>query len=153
SHAEVEGFELEAVFTSGLLPPHFLSDDPIADLRAYVADYLAEEIAAEAVTRNIPAFADFLRAAALTNAELLNYANIARDCGISAKVVQGYFEILEDTLLGARLSPWRKQARRRLIRTDKFYFFDVGVANFLARRRPVGGSAEFGKSFEHYILM
>lgn len=153
SLVETEGFDLERVMASGLLPPHFLSPEPEEDLRAYVADYLREEIATEAAVRSMPSFADFLRAAALTNAELLNFANIARDCGVSAKVVQGYFEILEDTLLGGRLPPWRRAPKRRLIKTDKFYFFDVGLANFLARRRPQMGSADFGKSFEHYLLM
>lgn len=153
SVAEVTGFDLQAALRSGMLPPHFLSDDPIADLRAYVADYLKEEIAAEAAVRNIPAFADFLRAAALTNAELINFTNVAQDCGVSAKVVQGYFEILEDTLLGGRLPPWRKTRKRRLIRTDKFYFFDVGVANHLARRTPLVGSGDFGKAFEHLVHM
>lgn len=150
---ETDGFDLESVMTSGLLPPHYLSTEPERDLRAYVDDYLKEEIAAEGAVRNLPAFVEFLRSAALTNAELLSYANVARDCGVSAKVVQGYFEILEDTLLGARLAPWRRAPKRRLIKTEKFYFFDVGVANFLARRRPSIGSADFGKSFEHYVLM
>ncbi len=150
---EIGSFTLEAVLASGLLPPHFLSADPEADLRGYVADYLKEEIAAEAAVRNLPAFAAFLRAAALTNAELLNFANVARDCGVSAKIAQGYFEILEDTLLGARLAPWRRSKRRRLIQTDKFYFFDVGVANHLAGRRPRIGTPDFGKAFEHYVHM
>jgi uncharacterized protein len=153
SFREVQGFDLEEALASGLLPPHFLSEDPEADLRAYVADYLKEEIAAEATVRNLPAFVEFLRAAALTNAELINFANIARDSGVSAKVVQGYFEVLEDTLLGTRLPPWRKVRKRRLIRTDRFFFFDVGVANYLARRRPLVGTPDFGKSFEHYIWM
>ncbi|MBI5500001.1 MAG: ATP-binding protein [Deltaproteobacteria bacterium] len=150
---ETGGFDLERAMISGLLPPHFLSADPERDLRAYVADYLREEIAAEAALRNIPAFAEFLRVAALTNAELINCANVARETGVSAKVVRGYFEILEDTLLGFRLPPWTRARRRRTILTDKFYFFDVGVANYLARRRPLAGSTEFGKSFEHYILL
>jgi uncharacterized protein len=104
---ETEGFNLEAVMVSGLLPPHFLSPDPIRDLRSYVADYLKEEIAAEAAVQSIPAFAEFLRVAALTNGELLNYTNVAREAGVSAKVVRGYFQILEDTLLGFRVTPWR----------------------------------------------
>jgi predicted AAA+ superfamily ATPase len=153
SLAEVEGFELERVMRSGLLPPHFLSDDPDADLRAYVADYLKEEIAAEGLTQNLPAFAEFLRVAAVTNAELLNYTNVARETGVSAKVVRGYFEILEDTLLGFRLAPWTRARNRRLLLTDKFYLFDVGVANHLARRRPVAGNPDFGKSFEHYVVL
>lgn len=148
---EIQGFDLDRALLTGLLPAHYLSEAPERDLRAYVADYLKEEIAAEAVVRNIPAFADFLRAAALTNAELINYTNIAANCGVSAKVVRGYFEILEDTLLGARLPAWRRAQKRRLLLADKFYLFDVGVANYLARRHPIPGGADYGKSFEHFL--
>src|SRR5262245_13923934 len=150
---EVIGFRLESVMTSGLLPPHFLSDDPLEELRSYVGDYLKEEIAAEALTQDIPAFSEFLHVAALTSSELLNYANVSREAGVSAKVVRSYFEILEDTYLGFRVPPWRKSRSRRLIETEKFFLFDVGVASFLARRQPRVGSPEFGKAFEHYILM
>jgi len=153
TYAETEGFDLEQIMLSGLLPPHFLSSDPVQDLRSYVADYLKEEIAVEAVIRNIPAFAEFLRVAALTSGELLNYTNVARETGVSAKVVRNYFQILEDTLLGFRIQPWRKVKNRRLIETEKFYLFDVGVTNYLARRTPRIGTPEFGNSFENYILM
>ncbi|MBW2606025.1 MAG: ATP-binding protein [Deltaproteobacteria bacterium] len=153
TYEETEGFDLEQIMVSGLLPPHFLSPDPMQDLRSYVADYLKEEIAAEAVIRNIPAFAEFLRVAALTSGELLNYTNVARETGVSAKVVRNYFQILEDTLLGFRIQPWRKVRNRRLIETEKFYLFDVGVTNYLARRTPRIGTPEFGHSFENYILM
>ena len=153
SWVETEGFDLEQILISGLLPPHFLSPDPIQDLRGYIADYLKEEIAAEAMTQNIPAFSEFLRVAALTSGELLNYTNVGRETGVSAKVVRNYFQILEDTLLGFRVPPWRKSKKRRLIETEKFYLFDVGVANYLARRTPKIGTPEFGHSFEHFILM
>jgi predicted AAA+ superfamily ATPase len=138
---------------SGLLPSHFLSSDPIQDLRSYVADYLKEEIAAEAVVQNIPSFAEFLHVAALTSGELLNYTNVGRETGVSAKVVRHYFQILEDTLLGYRVQPWRRRKIRRLIETEKFYLFDVGVADYLARRSPRIGTPEFGKAFEQFILM
>jgi predicted AAA+ superfamily ATPase len=153
SFMETEGFELEEVFVSGLLPPHYLSPDPVQDLRSYTADYLKEEIAVEAVVQNIPAFSEFLRVAALTSGELLNYTNIGRETGVSAKVVQNYFQILEDTLLGFRIQPWRKTRKRKLIGTDKFYLFDVGLTNYLSRRTPKMGTPEFGHSFENYILM
>jgi predicted AAA+ superfamily ATPase len=153
TYLETEGFDVEQIMISGLLPPHFLAPDPIPELRAYVGDYLREEIAAEARIRSIPAFAEFLRVAALTNGELLNYTNVARESGVSAKVVRGYFEILEETLLGFRLAPWRRAKSRRLIETEKFYLFDVGVSNYLARRMPRAGTPEFGKSFEHFLLM
>lgn len=153
AYPEVRNFNLEQIAVSGLLPPHFISPDPVKDLRAYVADYLKEEIAAEAVTQNIPAFAEFLRVSALTSGELLNYANVAREAGVSAKVVRAYFQILEDTLLGYRIQPWKKAMNRRLIETEKFYLFDVGLTNYLARRMPKIGSSEFGKSLEHIVLM
>ena len=153
TYRETEGFDLEQIIASGLLPPHFLSSDPVQDLRSYVSDYLKEEIAAEAVIQNIPAFAEFLRVAALTSGELLNYTNVGRETGVSAKVVRNYFQILEDTLFGFRIQPWRKVRNRRLIETEKFYLFDVGIANYLARRTPRIGTPEFGNSFEHFILM
>lgn len=151
---EVDSFDLEQVMISGLLPPHYLSSDPIQDLRAYVADYLKEEIAAEALTQNIPAFSEFLRIAAITSSELINYVNIASETGVSHKVVRTYFDILEDTYLGFRIPPWKNtKANRRMTMTDKFYLFDIGVANYLAKQKPSQGTREFGKSFEHYILM
>src|SRR6266508_2384606 len=112
SATEVEGFDIERVMRTGLLPPHFLSPDPERDLRAYVADYLKEEIAAEARALNIPSFSEFLRVAAITSSELLNYTNVARETGVSAKVVRSYFEILEDTMLGLRLPAWTRAQDR-----------------------------------------
>ena len=150
---EISGFELEKIMISGLLPPHFLSPEPVEDLRAYIADYLKEEIVAEALTQNIPAFREFLHVAALTSSELLNYVNVANETGVSHKVVRTYFDILEDTYLGFRVQPWKKSKTRRMISTEKFYLFDVGVTNYLARRKPQAGSREFGKAFEQYILM
>lgn len=151
--AEIEDFDIHQAVITGLLPPHISSPDPQQDLRAYVADYLKEEIIAEAAVQNIPAFAEFLHIAALTSGELLNYTNVARETGVQAKIVRNYFQILEDTLLGYRLQPWRKSDNRRLIETEKFYLFDIGVSNFLARRKPQYETPEFGKSFEHFMLM
>lgn len=153
SHSEVSGFQIEKAVVSGMLPPHFLSEHPVEDLRAYVADYLKEEIAPEALTQNIPSFSEFLRVATITSSELLNYTNIAREAGVSQRTVRAYFSILEDTFLGFRVSPWTKSKSRRMILAEKFYLFDVGVANYLARRHPVPGNSDFGKAFEHFILM
>ncbi len=153
SYFEVSGFQIEKALVSGMLPPHFLSENPVEDLRAYVADYLKEEIAVEALTQNIPSFSEFLRVAAITSSELLNYTNIAREAGINQRTVRAYFNILEDTFLGFRVSPWAKSKNRRMILAEKFYLFDVGAANYLARRHPVPGSSDFGKAFEHFILM
>jgi predicted AAA+ superfamily ATPase len=152
-YPEVDGIDLEKIMVTGLLPAHLLSEDPIQDFRAYVADYLKEEILAEAAVQNIPAFSEFLKIAALTSGELLNYTNVARETGVSAKVIRSYFQILEDTLLGFRLQPWRKSNNRRLVETEKFYLFDLGLSNYLSLRRPKIGTSEFGKSFEHFLLL
>lgn len=151
--AELDRIDLSQVMTSGLLPPHYLCAEPREELRAYIGDYLKEEIAAEALVENIPAFSEFLRVAAITSSELLNYTNVARESGVSAKVVRTYFSILEDTYLGFRLSPWTKARDRRLIQTEKFFLFDVGVANYLSQRSALPGAADFGKAFEHFIVM
>jgi len=153
SYTEVSGFNLEEALISGMLPPHFLAEHPLEELRAYVADYLKEEIAAEALAQNIPSFSEFLRVAALTSSELIHYTNIARETGVSQRNVRSYFDILEDTFLGFRVKPWTRSKNRRMILTEKFYFFDVGIAGYLGRRRPIPGSRDFGKAFEHFILM
>jgi len=77
----------------GLASAAFLILDPIRDLRSYVADYLNEEIAAEAAVQSVPAFAEFLRVAALTHGELLNYTNVAARRGER----QGGAQLLPDS--------------------------------------------------------
>jgi uncharacterized protein len=153
SHELGPSFDLVRAVNHGGLPRHYLSDTPARLLRAYVDDYLKEEIAAEGLVRNLPAFADFLSAAALSDADLVNHANIARDCGVSAPTVREYFQILVDTLLGRFLPAYVKRPKRRVIQTRKFYFSDVGVVNTLARRgRVEPGSELFGKALENWVL-
>lgn len=150
---EIHDLDIEKIMITGLLPSHLLSVDPIQDFRAYVADYLKEEIATEAAVQNIPSFSEFLNIASVTSGEILNYTNVSREAGVSAKVVRNYFQILEDTLLGYRLQPWKKTPDRRLVESEKFYLFDVGLANYIARQQPKIGSREFGRAFEHFIMM
>jgi uncharacterized protein len=148
-----EKISLERAAVTGMLPAHFESEDYKDLLRSYIADYLKEEIAQEARVTNLPMFSDFLRIAAITSGDLLNYTNISREVGVSTKGIRSYFQILEDTLLGFRIQPFRKRANRRLVETEKFFLFDIGVSNFLAKRAPSFGTPEFGKSFEHLMLM
>jgi len=150
---EIGSFELDRALLHGSIPAHYLSSNSEMDLKGYVQDYLKEEIQAEALTRNLPAFSKFLRSAAITNGMLLNYSNAARDAGVSVKTIREYYQILEDTLIGRQLPPWRKTKKRRLIETAKFYFFDTGVvSNLLGRRSITHGTQEYGRAFEHFIL-
>jgi predicted AAA+ superfamily ATPase len=144
---------LTRIVNHGLIPQHHLMERPERALRGYVLDYLAQEIQVEALTRNVPAFARFLDAVALTHGQLLNYASVARDCGVSAKTVREYYQILDDTLLGHRLPPWRRARKRRLIETEKYYLFDVGVVRALSGMRIIqAGTEEFGRAFEHFLI-
>lgn len=152
--AEVPDLVLEQALNRGLLPPHYLSDRAAARLEAYVGDYLQEEVLAEALTRNLPAFQKFLQAAAFSNGQIVNAATIAREIGVAANTVRGYFDILVDTLLATWVPAWTKRAKRRVIQAPRFWFFDVGIVNELTRRGPLApGSTDFGTAFEHFIFM
>lgn len=152
---EIPDFDLLTALQRGLIPSHYLSPDPDRSLRVYVSDYLKEEIREEGLTRNLPAFGRFLDAAGFSQGELVNLAGISRDAGVSAKTVREYFQILEDTLLGIMVQPYRRTRSRQIIgATPKFYFFDLGVANSLAGRTIVDLTGEAaGRAFEHFILM
>jgi predicted AAA+ superfamily ATPase len=145
-------FDLTRAVNHGVLPRHYLSEHPMRQLRAYVDDYLKEEIAAEGLIRNLPAFSDFLRAAALSDTGLASYATIARECGVSTNGVREYYQILVDTLIGRFLPAYTARPKRRVIQAPKFYFGDVGVVNQLARRgRIEPGSPLYGQALENLI--
>jgi predicted AAA+ superfamily ATPase len=151
--AEMPDFDLGKQLQHGCLPPIVLSDTPDDDLRDYCGEYLREEVQSEGLIRSIPSFSRFLEAAALSNAELVSYAPIARDCGVSPKTVAAYFQILEDTLLGFFLMPFTRTRKRRAILSPKFYFFDCGLPNSLLGRRLSPRTPEFGKSFEQFLVL
>jgi len=148
-------FDLLRALNNGLIPVHYGEDDPGRSLKAYVLDYLKEEIFDEGLTRNLAAFSRFLDIAGYSNASLVNYTNIARECGVDAKTVREYFQILQDTLVGTLVEPFQKRAGRAIIRkTPKFYFFDTGVANQISKtiiQEPKGEL--FGRSLEHLTHM
>lgn len=146
-------FDLDRLLNHGYLPRIFDADRPGRLLDAYIADYLKEEVAAEGLVRNLPAFSGFLDAAALSDGELINFSNIGTDCGVSGHGARSYFEILEDTLLGRWLPAYRKRPKRRVIAAPKFYLADVGVVNRLARRGPLSrGSDAYGRAFENWVF-
>ena len=151
--AEIPDFDLIKACNNGMMPRHYLVDDAGKRIHAYVGDYLQQEIKAEALTRNLKTFSRFMEIAALSNGEVVNYNNIASECGVSAPTLKEYFSILEETLIGYTIPAFTKNVKRRVIQSPKFYYFDVGIVNFLLRRRSLlPGSAEFGHAFEHLIM-
>jgi uncharacterized protein len=131
----------------------YQTDRPVRLLNSYVADYLKEEVAAEGLVRNLPVYSEFLNVAALSDTELVNFSTISRDCGVSSPTIQQYFQILVDTLLGRWIPAYTKRPKRRIIAAPKFYFADVGVVNYLARRGTMQpGSELYGKAFENWVF-
>ena len=152
---EVPELDLLRALNRGLVPQHYDAAHHRRALAGYVDDYLKEEVFAEGLTRNTSAFARFFDALGFCHGQVLNFSNVARDCGVDAKTVREYFQILVDTLLGEFLEPFsRRRSRAVLVRAPKFYLFDVGVAGHLSGRRldRAAGPA-FGQALEHYVLM
>ena len=101
------------------------------------------------VDDSIPLF----EVAAISDGEMLNYSNIASDCGVSAKTVKSYFQILYDTLIGYEIPAFRKEIKRKIIQAPRFYYFDVGLANYLMGRTSLKrGTDDYGHAFEHFVM-
>jgi len=147
---------MNSYHNQGMIPSHYLqSKDYQRSLKAYVQDYLKEEVFAEGLTRNISAFSRFFEAFGYSHGELTNYSNIAGDCGVDAKTVKEYYQILVDTLLAIRVDPFKKRQSRQVItKAPKYYFFDVGIAGCITKRHLEEERGEaFGRAFEHFLLM
>lgn len=152
--AEIPDFDLVRYLTVGGLPQVHGSAEPHEELDAYVGTYLREEIQAEGAVRNLPRFGRFLSIAALTTGEVLNFTNVARDVGMSPSTVIEHYRILEDTLVGFMVEPWGRGTKRKEVAAAKFYLFDTGVTNTLARIRTLErNSNHFGRAFEQFIAL
>jgi predicted AAA+ superfamily ATPase len=156
-YPEIPHFDLLRALQHGLLPKHYLSKPEFIQkyFESYVTLYLTDEIRNEGLVRNLAGFARFLELAGLCNTEMINMSNIARDCHVSRNTIESYFQILIDTMLGYFIYPYHQKVKRDLlVSTPKFYFFDVGVANYLARKEigHLKGDAA-GQGFEHFLLM
>jgi len=152
-------FDLDKALQWGTLPKIFsFSDDQekTAFLRSYTDTYLKEEIWNEQFIRKLQPFRRFLEVAAQSHGKIINYANIARDVGVDNKTIKEYFSILEDTMIGFFLEPYKNSFRKRLVEKPKFYFFDTGVVRSLSRRLSIPlipKTSTYGDAFEHFIIL
>ena len=150
---EVTDFQLDRAVQNGMIPRHYMVEDATKRLSGYVKVYLDEEIREEGEVRELDAFERFMEVAAISDGEILNYSNIASDCGVSAKTVKSYFQILYDTLIGYEIPAYRKEIKRRIIQAPRFYYFDVGLANYLLGRHSLKrGTDAYGHAFEHLVI-
>ncbi len=154
-YSEIKELDWNKIFNSGLIPEHYSSEHVEKSLAAYVYDYLINEVQIEANIRKREPFIKFLDVLALSHTEMINFTNIARDCGVSKVTVKSYFEILEDMYIGYFLYPYSKRKNRQIItQIPKFYLFDTAVANYLARFHYTElRGTEAGKAFEHYLFL
>lgn len=150
---EIPDFNIDRAVNNGMIPRHYMKENPTSLLKAYVGVYLREEIQAESLVRNLTGFSRFLEIAAMTDGEMVNYLNIASDCGVSANTVKEYFQILEDTLVGYMIPAFTKKAKRKVVQSPRFYLFDVGVTNYLLGRTNLRrGTTDYGHAFEHIVI-
>ncbi|MCQ2192231.1 MAG: AAA family ATPase [Paludibacteraceae bacterium] len=151
--AEIEDFDVVRACNHGMLPKLYLCNEPQRLMEAYVDIYLREEIKAEALVRNLAGFSRFLEVAAQTSGEMINYNNIAADCGVSANTVKEYFSVLQDTLIGYLIPAFNANGKRQCVQSPRFYFFDVSISNYLLKRSGMlPGMPEFGHAFEQFII-
>ena len=146
-----EEFRLERVLRHGSVPLVWTSETPRAVLEAYVQLYLREEIRAEALVRNLPGFVRFLPVAALFNGQRINVTGIAQAAGVARTTVQGYLDILEDTLLAFRLPAFEAKVRVRERKLPKLYWVDPGVVRAVKRQFGEVAAEERGPLFESWV--
>ncbi len=146
-------FRLDRALEFGLLPSTYFSDAPAEDLAVYAGDYLKEEVAAEALVRNIGAFSRFLEVAALSHGQMINFSQIASDAQVPASTVREYYGILTDTFIAYEVPAYTATRKRKAISTAKYHLFDIGVARHLQGRRGLAvGTIEYGEAFESLVL-
>src|SRR3990167_144822 len=148
-----EAFDVQRALVRGLLPASYLPEGETPFLESYVATYLREEVIQEGLVRNIGHFVRLMEVASFSQGAQLNLANIAREVGISRKIVEGYFSILEDLLIAVQIPCFTKRAQRQLSQHPKFYYFDVGVFQQLRPKGPLDTPEEMGgAAFETLFL-
>jgi len=148
-----DNFDIRKVIQFGSLPKSFLTLKPQGFLRSYIETYIQQEIIAEAIVKSLGSFSRFLEISAIQNGQTINVTNIARDAKVARPTVQGYFQVLVETLVGDWLPAWKLKAATKEVSHPKFYFFDSGVARAASGRLPYPiNSEECGFLFETFIF-
>ncbi|MEK7448768.1 MAG: AAA family ATPase [Planctomycetota bacterium] len=151
--SEIKHFSLDRALRHGTLPAVYKSDDPEEELDAYCEAYLREEITQEHLIRKLPPFVRFLKIAALSSGQIVNYTKIGSDAQISPNTIKQYFQVLYDTLIAFQITPVEMAASRKSIEAPKFYLFDCGVMNTLAQTEHLDRNSDlYGRAFETWFF-
>lgn len=125
-----------------------------SNLTSYVDIYLEEEIRQEALVRNLAAFSRFLELAAIEAGNIINFSKLSQEIGVNIHLIHEYFQILEDCLIIDKVSPITKTfGRRRLTKSPKYLFFDLGVKRICAKEGSRLSKKSMGKFFEQFVGM
>lgn len=126
--------------------------DRETDLESYVTTYLEEEVRAEAIVRNLGSFARFLEYAASESGQIVNLRKLSQEVGVAHTTIASYFQILEDCLIAERIEPLtRSKTRKKLTKSQKYLFFDLGVRRLAAREGPRLSRETMGALFEQFV--
>jgi predicted AAA+ superfamily ATPase len=150
-------WDLTQRLAHGSLPGIVASEegDRAGLLKAFSALHLEEEIRREALVKEWGAFIRFLHFAAMESGQILNFASIAKETGISQPTIKSHYQLLEDMFIGFRVAAYAKSPRKNLLSTPKFFFFDLGIRHAAAGLEP---SAEMvranpGPVFEQWVAL
>lgn len=157
THQELKhsGFNLLEILKFGSVPAIYFAENKLAALRTYVDTYLKEEVQQEALVRKLDKFFSFIDVAAQLNGKVINFKKMARQLSVNDKTISDYYQILIDTLLVLKLPGWDRSAKKQVIKSSKFYFFDCGILNAAARELNLNlepGSARYGRLFEQFTI-
>ena len=147
-----DDFDVDRALNTGTIPLVWVASERRPVLESYVRLYLHEEVRAEGLVRNLPGFARFLPVAALYHGQVVNIAGIARDCGVARGTVQGFLDILEDTLLAFRLPAFQPRLRVRERQHPKLYWIDPGLVRAVKRLHGPIAPEERGALVEGWVL-
>jgi uncharacterized protein len=139
---EMTSFSLKDALLTGMVPLVCCAKDPLETVKTYIALYLKEEVQMESLVRNVGAFSRFLESISFSHGSVLTISDVARDCQVGRKTVEGYVSILEDLLIAFRIPVFSKRAKRHLLSHPKFYYFDAGVFRSIRPKGPLDSPQE-----------
>lgn len=148
-----DDFDLKRAMQFGTLPLVWQSESPQETLASYVQLYLKEEIQAEALARNLAGFARFVSVAALFHGQTLNVSALARDAEVQRPTVQGFVDILVDTLVARRLPAYSSKLRVREKKHPKLYWIDPGIVRAARNSHGTPEPEERGALLEGFVFM
>jgi predicted AAA+ superfamily ATPase len=147
---------LEALLLRGGYPALYARPVSADDwLSNYVATYLERDVRQLLAVRDLTQFQRFVRMCAARSGQILNLAALGADCGISAVTAREWLSVLEASYLVTRLQPYHRNFGKRLVKTPKLYFLDVGLMAWLLGIRDADSihtHAARGALFETWVV-